>query len=330
MLHQLRLSVGTTWRFTRADGGVTAELDLTSYRGYVSDLKKGAAEAPLALPWPDYPSTFWRAMFGGPYDSVADRTLVSALVPSRHTVALADQPAELVRPPEVEILWHPFAVAAMLHLDVADAELQDENAAAAHLDRLLNLPLDGPNRRVRDGAPFDHVPERPSVDADGNEATYVHSGDFRLLSGLHDASDPKRVAAGLALLFQAMSDDAQPLRDTRGAVSVRGGTVGMVLPAGAYRAEAHVRCLHHNQALLLAQMENLAALLTDQGAAVVKRYRELAGVVLNCLHRRAALKGTGSIYKARVAEMWIKHRQLAPRINDATAGLEDAPPPLPV
>lgn len=331
MLRELRLSIATTWRFARADGAATAELDLTSYREQVSALKQGDNRGPLRLPWPKYRSTFWRAMFAGSYDNVADRTLVAALVPGRTVFQLQAHPPELVRPPEVEVLWHPFAVTAMAHLEAADVGLPDTTAAAAHLDRLLNLSLEEPDRRLRDGVSFGQVPSRPSVDADGSEAEYVHTGQFRLLSALHeDAPEPKQVAGELALLFQSESDAAEPLRDPAGAVSVRGGTVAIVLPVGAPRAGARLRCLHHNQALLLAQIENLAALLIQPRADVVKRYRELAGVVLNSLHRRAPLPDTGSVYKARVAQMWIDHRQLAARINDATAGLHDAPPPLPV
>ncbi len=62
---------------------------------------------------------------------------------------------------------------------------------------------------------------------------------------------------------------------------------------------------------------------------VAERYRPMAAVMLNCLYRRASHPDTGSVYKARLSELWVAHRGLAPKINEAAATLDNPLPQLP-
>jgi hypothetical protein len=330
VLQQLRISIGTTWRYARADGTATVDADLRSYKEWLNQLKTGPVDG-FTLPWPAYRSTFWRGVFGGPYDFIDTRTLVAALVPGRregdrdgaHNGALV---------PRLEVLWHPFAATALAHyqLDPADDGPADDTAVATRLDDFLRQPSTAAGRQLRDGVNASELPPRPGTDFTGDQAAPVQCSTFMVVSALHqEAPDPKAVAAGLALLFQAASTDAEALRDPGGAVAVRSGRVGLVLPRNSFKAGMHLRCLHHNQALLLAQIESLASVLSGPASVAAERYRPMAALMLNCLYRRAPHPATGSVYKARLSELWVAHRGLAPKINGAATTLDNPPPPLP-
>ena len=58
-------------------------------------------------------------------------------------------------------------------------------------------------------------------------------------------------------------------------------------------------------------------------------YQRQAALQLNHLYRREPLPLVNGIYKSRVAEMWIKHRDLAAAINQVNAKAQSPPPALP-
>jgi hypothetical protein len=100
----------------------------------------------------------------------------------------------------------------------------------------------------------------------------------------------------------------------------------MLLPE---RGRSRLECLHHNIAMLLACMENCAAVVGRPGTEAAGWFQQQAALLLNYLYRRAPLPGADGIYKSRAAEMWIEHRGLASAINQVNAQAGTPPPELP-
>ena len=125
-LHNLRVSVGTTWRFTTTPAGMaTVAEDVIGYRHRIDGLK-GRPAVPAGsgfnLPWPTYYSKLWGYLFGREHENTQTPLLVGALLP-----LLSMEPAELkaVEPApdmpfayvhDCEAFLHPFAVTTVLHL----------------------------------------------------------------------------------------------------------------------------------------------------------------------------------------------------------------------
>jgi hypothetical protein len=77
-------------------------------------------------------------------------------------------------------------------------------------------------------------------------------------------------------------------------------------------------------------MESLAAVVvTEQATESCRWFQRQAALMLNHLYRREPLPIVNGIYKSRVAEMWINHRNLAPAINRVNAQTQPSPPTLP-
>jgi hypothetical protein len=110
------------------------------------------------------------------------------------------------------------------------------------------------------------------------------------------------------------------------AISVTGGRVAMVLPE---RTRSRLECLHRNVTMLLACMENFAAVVPRQGTGANDWFQRQAALMLNCLYRREPPPEADGIYKSRAAEMWIAHRGLAAAINRVNAQAGTPLPDLP-
>jgi hypothetical protein len=333
VLQQLRISVGRTWRLTTSGTGrATASVDLRSYKNEdLNGLKGAASSADFGLPWPEYRSTFWRAMLGKPYDNVATRDLVALLLPARRESPLGATVVGARCDPRLEVLRHPFAITTIAHFDLADVALASEQDAAQHLDDFLRQPLGATGGEVRDGAPLDWAPQGPDRDADEVAAVFEDSGAFVLLSGLHqEAPDPQSLAANLASLFQGATGTGLPMRTKGSAISVSASNVGFVQPRNFLRAGPRLRCLHHNQALLLAYLQNLITLVPGPTTFVAAEFQPLAARVLNHLYRREPLqtRSTVGIYRSRLAELWLQKQGLTTKINTLTDRMRNPPPPL--
>jgi hypothetical protein len=333
MLQQVRISIGRTWALrTQADDQATVTADKTGYRNIFNQLKAGSADpAGFTMPWPPYKSTFWQAMFSGPYLDISDFNLVAALVPT-----LLVQEPELPEPipgtqggVRVEIWRHPYALTSITHLALHDEEMAAGHEAEA-LDHLLRQALDPAHgSQVRDGTDATAVVGATPDDADNRPAHFTEHGRFMLLSGLHaEASDPKALAASLAELFQN-EGSGQPMNSAGSGVALAGDTMGIVLPRNTVRAGGKLDCLHHNQSTLLALMQNHIAGIAGSPTVAAGWYQRQAAMILNGLYRRATVTGLPGIYRSRVAEMWITHRQVRSAINALNAQEPKVPPPLP-
>ena len=344
-LQDLRLSVGTTWRFTTTPAGMaTVGEDLSKYRHRIDCLKgrpAGPAGSGFNLPWPTYYSKLWGYLFGREYENTQTPLLVGALLP-----LLSMEPAELKEvesAPDMpfayvqscEAFLHPFAVTTVLHLLVPSG-LPDGREASV-LDGLLKLALEGqPPREVRDGAPLpQRLPFPAAIDADGKLARFEQVSGFVSLSAIHETEHPRPLSYRLASLYQKTAkgkkkakSKSRRMNTDYTAVSVTGRHVGMLVPRGTVTVR-RAECLHHNITTLLACMENLAAVVqTQQVTDAGDWFQRKAALMLNHLYRRAPLPAVNGIYKSRVAEMWIRHQGLVPHINRVNADAQQPPPAL--
>lgn len=325
MLQNVHISIGRTWRLVNAAGAATVSDDKTGYEGRLNQLKGGHVSGSFTLPWPRYPSTLWRYWFGGPYDNVRTPVLAAALLP-------------LQLEGDVDGVWfeallHPFAVSTVAHVDLAAIEPWPPDAeAAVGLQDFLRSPLSGTDGQVRDGVPLTLVPDLPKIDVFRADATFEPAGGFVLLSALHQESpDPAALAYRLASLFESSSTEkSRPMNTDASAIAVTGGRAALLLPRAQARAGSRLRCLHHNMATLLADVQNLATLTPATPTVPAAWFQSRAAVVLNHLYRRAPLPETAGIYKSRLAELWLNHRGLAAAINDIAASVTSPPPALPV
>ncbi|MGO8955767.1 MAG: hypothetical protein ACLQFR_00110 [Streptosporangiaceae bacterium] len=341
-LQDLRVSVGQTWRFTTTPAGMaTVAEDLSGYRQRIDGLKSmpaGPAGSGFNLPWPTYYSTLWGYLFGREYKNTRTPLLVRALLPllsveparlkavEKAAEPVPDMPFAYVQ--YSEAFLHPFAVTTVLHLLVGSG-LPDGREASV-LDGLLRLPLEGePPRQVRDGAPLpEGLPFPAATDADGKNARFEQVSGFVSLSAIHQAAEPGPLSYRLASLYRkTATDKSRPMNTDHTAVSVTDRQVGILVPRETVR---HAECLHHNITTLLACMENLAAVVVaEQVTEACDWFQRQAAVMLNHLYRRAPLPTVNGIYKSRVAEMWIQHRDLVPAINRVNGDAQPPPPALP-
>jgi hypothetical protein len=349
VLQDLRVSVGRTWRFVTRDDTSTVSKSLGGYGRQIDALKNEAGEDGFKLPWPDYRGKFWVYMFGRDYESTATTQLVCGLLPllSENLINPGPLPSRSGDPFAsldcAEVYLHPFAVTTVVHYSLhppagpeEDGQSlpppggqEEDDRQAAMLDEFFRLSLaaDQPGQ-VRDGMPLSLLPSRATRDADGNPASYRPTGGgFVLLSGVHDEANPRALAYRLASLYtDTASDKSQPMNSDLSAISVTGGRVAMLLPR---RGRTRLECLHHNIAMLLACMENSAAVVGRPGTEAAGWFQQQAALLLNSLYRREPLPGADTIYKSRAAELWIEHRGLADAINQVNARAGKPPPSLP-
>jgi hypothetical protein len=337
VLQDLRISVGHTWRFATPEGVTTVSEDLGGYRAHIDQLKNNPAADAFGLPWPPYRSTLWAYMFGDGYRDTPSYTLVGGLLPLLRSDGLpAPGPvgAEPGPPPAfldaAEAFFHPFAITTLAHLSVPASVLTAAQGQEPVLfDRLIHLPLTaGQAGQVRDGAPVAPLPGLASRDFGRLPASYQSAGTFIVLSGVHQAPDPKPLAYRLASLYQKTAPDkSQPMNTDLSAISVTDRQIAMLMP-DQQPARSHLGCLHRNICTLLACMENMAAIVGPAANRPATWFQRRAALLLNCLHRRAPLPGSGQIYKSRVAQMWIDHLGLAAAINQVNTEAEQPVPAL--
>jgi hypothetical protein len=330
MIQQVRISVGNTWSARTADeeAAATVALDLTGYRDQLNQLKDNPQTSDaFRLPWPAYPSTLWKWMFGGRYDNIPTREMVSALLPLRREEKIGVVPGT-GGAATLEAYWHPFAVTGIVHVQMLETDLADPSSAARAVDELLRQPVGATGSLLREGIGLEQLP-RSITDADGHNMQYRPGGTFCVLSGLHpDAEDPLTLATQLATLFEGVSQPGLPLRTAGGAIAVRGANAGLVLSRNQIRAGRRLKCLHHNTVVLLAIMQNLLTLFTGPGSIAWQAYPKLAAPLLNGLYRRVPPPGATSIYRSRIAELWLQKSNLVDAINLANASLPNPPPAI--
>jgi hypothetical protein len=317
----VRVTVGRTWRFD-AGGSTCADVDPSAYRRRFDELKSPAPrEADFGLPWPPYRSNVWRYLYSPEYQNTSSGDLVATLLPTRWETTRIVPP----RAVGVEGVRHPFGLTTLAHVDLTASDWTDRAAASAQLLDVLRTSIG--STLLTDGVPFSEVPSLPGRSFEGSRLTLVPAGQFVALSGIHDEADGCAIASVLARLFDDVPDatKASDMRSPRAAISVRGGNVGLTLPADLPRAAQKLRCLHHNTTMVLAHLQNLSTILTGTTTASADWYQKRAASVLSHLYRRAPLAESGSVYKSRLPELWLGARGLGPAITALTPGLPAVP-----
>jgi hypothetical protein len=328
-LKGLRVSVGSTWRFV-ADDKTCADVDVSAYRRRIDELKSPSpAPHDFGLPWPRYRSNLWRFMYSADYRNTRSIDLVGTLLPAvwpAEPIALTSQNFGSWRA-SVQVVRHPFALTTLVHVDSTVGAIWPADAVVASelLRRVLHTKAG--SGAIIDGFPISEIPSRPKWSFEGNPLTLVDAGRFLLMSALHDQDDGRASASVIARRFDDEPDPehALPLRTAKGALSVRGEDVAQVLPDSLPRAKQKLECLHHNAAMLLANIQNLSTVLMAPTSVACDWYREPAARVLSHLHRRAPLPETGSVYKSRLPELWLNERGRGAAINALTVGLPALP-----
>jgi hypothetical protein len=321
--------VGRTWRFVTDDGHACVDIDYEGLRSRLGVLKGTSAPASFGLPWPPAPAKnwFWRYMIGNGYHNAPLDLLRGALPPLRWsgTLPAVDNGGP---PVQIEALRHPFAVTTLAHLSLEPAvPWSSATDAGDRLYRLLAGPLADANQ-VRDGFPIELLPGLPSRELEGDPARFVQSGEFQMISALHDEPDPAGVASSLALKYDGVPNPAvaHPLK--QGCICVAGTVVGFVLPSrGLVRVEQKHPCLHRNLTTLLSYLQNLMALTPARPTASCQPFQDRAAKMLNHFYRRTPPKPQNTIYRSRLAQLWIDQIGLSPEINALTPDLPALPVP---
>jgi hypothetical protein len=335
VLQDLRVSVGRTWRFVTSDGTLTVNNDLSGYRRQIDLLKSETVATGFRLPWPEYPSTLWKYMFGRDYTNTRTPLLVRGLLPLLsdgivEPMLLESQPGvPLAYLESAEAFLHPFAVTTVIHLSLqAPKPGSAGDQEPSLLDRLFRYPLAVEQAgQVRDGVPVSLLPALAAQDADHKPAVYESASSFISLAGVHQVADPQALAYQLASLYKkTATGKGQPMNTDRSAIGVTDRRVAMLLPV---ETGFYLGCLHHNITTLLACIENLAAAVQQEATDAAGWFQRQAALLLNSLYRREPLPVVNGIYKSRVAQMWIEHRGLTSAINRVNALAEIPPPALP-
>jgi hypothetical protein len=345
------MSVGKTWRFVTSNGAAAAAIDRSGYREQLGQLKNGTQTGIGGLPWPPYRSTLWSYWFGEGYQEMLNKVLVGSLLPlatergyeaapvaivpgndysANPTVltSASNEPIALLTTRDAFI--HPFAITTLLHLSVIAVPDEGGRAADFFSEVLHHPQKDKPELQVRDGMPIETLGPLPEQDVDEQPAGFTPSGGFLLLSGLHTETDPGPLAYQLASLYQkTAAGKSQPMNTDRSAISITDRSVAMLLAADGSLAASRARCLHRNTATLQAYMENLATLLPATTTPSSNWFQGRAALMINSLVRRRPVPGSSSIYKSRVAEMWINHRELAATVNAINDREQAGVPALP-
>jgi hypothetical protein len=338
MVSDVFVSVIRAWRFTEPAGATETFYDLSAHRNRMGQLRGGTAQGSFILPWPPFPSRYWKyACNRDDYQNTPPEVLVGTLVPQRAMLPVAFESQWSRRRPLGEAFLQPFALATVVTVDLLGATSWDQQAAASQLDDALRSPSDRPRpgqppRQLREGIRVadveKSVPDSPWVSlALGLNAV----AEVTLVSGLSAAdADVTNDAVLLANHFAPGGRaTTHTLTQSRGAIAVTAGRVGIALHADLPRATSRVKCLHHNHTLLLSQLASLGSIMEPACTMKAEPFRRIAARVLNYNYRGEAIPNAG-VYKSRAAASWLEKKNLlvaVDRVNSsAGAGLPQLAP----
>lgn len=325
----LRITIIRAWTFADSTGGPATTMSVSAHRARYAQIRSLPPGGRLRLPWPPFRSNFWFHQLGGStYESTEPPLLVGALVPLRVVVRATFSHPWSVHRPLAELYLEPFGVWTSITVDLIGAVSQQDPNLAAAVEAALKgefaLADQPPSSQLRDGlspaAVLTELGEElwPGLDL-------IEAGAVRLLSDRIEAGECKDEAKRLFAGHQAPGDvEAHPLKQTEGAFAASSSRVGLALSNGS-GAAPRLKCLHHNQALLLGHLLLLGAEVRQQVPAGGLRYQDLAARVLNHLHRGVNLELLDSgapkrlgIYRSRIAPVWLDGTGLSPVVNQRT------------
>lgn len=338
MGRDVRVSVVKAWLFADDDGRPSMTATISRHRAQYAQLMSAPTTDPLRLPWPPFRSNFWHRQLGSEqYRSIPPQQLVGALVPLRAVIPVSFDHPGSVSAPLAEIYVEPFGIWTSVTVDLIGVGDIDVPALAEVVDGALKTPVVvGETERaspLRDGLSPEDVLAHVGQDLwPGQRLT--EAGTVRLLSSriVADQCDDeaKRLHAG----FQAPGNlDVHQLSQTKGAFAATSTRIGLALSDGA-GAAARVKCLHHNQTLLVGHLLLFGAFARQEVPAEGQRYQDLAARMLNHLYRAEAIvvhdggtPRTLGVYRSRIAPVWLDTNDLAPVIDRRTDASLDGPLP---
>lgn len=328
MTSEVHISVIRGWLFVDDDSDVAVIEDLTAYRAHIAELHGGnTSTGPWRLPWPPFPSHFWKHHFGATdYENTPPHTLVGALLPRRVMLDLDYRHEWRRRRPLGEVFLEPFGLWTTVTVDLTGGAWATDEDGASALSSAFghDLLLGGsPAGQLNDGIGLDALAQAlvPLPWGQGVEPREI--GTLTLISGAcPPGGDPGVMANMLRTRFLGGANaTVQPHTMSAGASATTSRQVGLALAFGP-KVGARVKCLHHNHALLLGHLQSFGAVASTSAPAQVARYQALAAHQLNHLYRGEPVFAQG-IYKSRVAPAWIDKQGLNDRINTLNATSND-------
>lgn len=307
MLNKVTVTVLATSRLTVDESGIpTAVVDGTSYREQLTRAQQ-LKSADLVLPWSRYYNWLWAYQLGPEYPNVSPKLMVEMLVPLVVPLEVSVDSPHVERV-DAELVWHPFAVTTVAHLRLRGDSWHDDQLATV-LDEVLRSCWGGIATQVRNGLPVPAISLSWDHDASSRPSSLKAVSTAIVISGLHHGdSAPGPLAYSLASLFERSSTDKSFTMHIDGShLAVTDRRVGIVLPNTLRNAERRQHCLHANMTTLLALIENLRTLHGGTGQ-YAEWYGYKADAVLRSLYQRTDHPSVGSVYKSRLAQVWIDHR----------------------
>lgn len=326
-IESVLVSFGRTWRF---DAGGQTPVDLTKngYAKEINRLKGVQDQSDFRLPWPRYRSRFWRYMLSPSYWETDTNDLITVLIPLQHERFFVQADTPVVRPRiDIEALRHPFALTTIAHFRLKNLTPWPSDEQAFQLFNQLARGNVGAMQPVDSGFPYQELPSFPTLDAyGGTQIALKNAGQFTVISALYRGNEPLIQASKLARNFppNPAPDGSVAIRD--GAVHVHADTVGLAVSAQV--GAGKVRCLHHNFTLLLSYLQNLSTLVVSNPTNECRWYRGRAVTMLNHLYRAEPVPPVNTVYKTRLADLWLNERGLREPINQVANDLGLGLPPL--
>jgi hypothetical protein len=324
VLNKVTVSVLATSRFSTLDSGmVTAIKDRTSYREMLNAARQQQPIADLRLPWSRYHNWLWHYQLGEDYQNAKPSLMVKRLVPLVTPISVSVSSKLLERDDvrlervDAQLVWHPFAVTTVANLLLAGDSWHVGSRLATALNAVLRSWWSGTTTQVRNGLPMSATSLAWDRDAAGRCISTDRVSRATVISGLHHAeNEPKGLAYSLASLVEPSATHAGfPMHVPGSFLAVTDRRVGVVLPNSMRDAKRRHHCLHANTTTLLALLQNL---LTLQGGIgqYAEWYGSKADAVLRHLYQRNPYPSTDTVYKSRLAQVWLDKRG----IGNAYAG----------
>jgi hypothetical protein len=313
MLNRVTVSVLATSRWTTRDDNMsTAIEDATSYREMLTAAQQRKSTVDMALPWSRNYNWLWRYQLGPEYHNASPRLMVEMLVPLVRPIQ-ADVRSEHLEGVEAQLMWHPFAVTTVAHLWLRGDSWHTGDPLATTLRAVLRSFWDGTVIQARNGLPVPAAVLARKQDAACRPSSLNLVSTAMVISELHHAEkSPGPLAYSLASLVERSAADKSASMHIDGShLAVTDARVGIVVRSSMANAERRHHCLHANATTLLALIENLRTL---QGATgqYGDWYRDTAETVLRHLYRRTDHPSARTVYKSRLAQVWLDSRGLGP------------------
>lgn len=321
MTSSIFVSVVRCWRFANDDGSTFC---VETPRQRNATLRKlhgdRTARGSFDLPWPPFPSNYWRHALGRDtqYRSTPIDVLVRTLLPLRARPDVTIDVPLSVREPLAEVYDEPFGVWTCVTIDLTK-QWDDPRSVADDIVEAMDMPiilLGEALGMVKDGIDPRTVVQHIDPDRWRVVPQWVYQGTTTIISGLCNSSaDVKVEAPQFRSGFRGGgAGTVHLLSRSKGASSTTSGQIGLALADTSKKSPTFVKCLHHNHALLAGHLMSFSSIVSPDISVGVEKYQAWGIRYLNHLHRGVALPDAG-IYRSRVAQAWLEHQNLISTID---------------